>query len=144
MFNPSLHDVRNFFFDTYFKGMAKQALSDLEKIAFSVILQHPEYQPFLADRDKYLNYSWPPESGVTNPFLHLSMHMSIYEQLSIDQPLGIKQLYTQLCHKLHDEHEVQHQVIDCLGEMIWQAQAHHQQPDPALYLGCLQAKLGKE
>ncbi len=42
MFNPSVNDVRNFFFTTYEKGVGHAVLTDLEKIAYSVILEHPE------------------------------------------------------------------------------------------------------
>ncbi|MBX9866345.1 MAG: DUF1841 family protein [Burkholderiales bacterium] len=144
MFNPSVNDVRNFFFDTFAKANQQQALSDLEKMAYSVIMEHPEYQVVLRDREKYLNYNWLPDAGETNPFLHLSMHMSIWEQLSIDQPMGIKALYLELCEQFGDEHEAQHQVLDCLAEMVWQAQYNNMQPDPNIYLSCLRRKLGKE
>ena len=113
-------------------------------MAYSVIMEHPEYQVVLRDREKYLNYNWLPDAGETNPFLHLSMHMSIWEQLSIDQPMGIKALYLELCEQFGDEHEAQHQVLDCLAEMVWQAQYNNMQPDPTIYLSCLRRKLGKE
>lgn len=144
MFNPSVNDVRNFFFTTYEKGVEHAVLTDLEKIAYSVILEHSEYHQVLNNRDKYFGYSWLPEAGETNPFLHLSMHLSILEQLSINQPFGLKELYLELCVKYGNEHEAQHQVIDCLGEMIWQSQHNNMQPDPQVYLQCLRGKLGKE
>lgn len=144
MFNPSVSDVRNFFFDTFAKASQQQGLSDLEKMAYSVIMEHPEYHPVLRDREKYLNYNWLPDAGETNPFLHLSMHMSIWEQLSIDQPIGVKALYLEICEHTGDEHEAQHQVLDCLAEMVWQAQYSNMQPDPNIYLSCLRRKLGKE
>ncbi len=144
MFNPSVSDVRNFFFDTFNKGMAQIQLTDLEKIAFSVIIEHPEYHQVLRDKEKYLTYNWLPDAGETNPFLHMSMHMSIWEQLSIDQPQGIKDLYSELCNQLVNEHEAQHQVLDCLAEMVWQAQYNNMQPNPEVYLSCLRKKLGHD
>lgn len=144
MFNPSVTDVRNFFFDTYTKGIQKQVLTDLEKLAFSVILEHPEYHAILANRDKYMSQNWTPESGETNPFLHMSMHLSIIEQLSINQPFGVKELYNELCIKHNDKHEAEHNVMDCLAEMIWQAQYNKMQPDPQIYLSCLRGKLNSK
>lgn len=141
MFNPSVSDVRNFFFDTYQKGSQSLPLSDLEKIAYSIIIEHPEYRTVLSNRDKYMVYNWLPENGETNPFLHLSMHMSIIEQLSINQPFGVKELYFELCKKLDNEHEAQHQAMDCLAEMVWQAQYNNMQPDPQIYLSALKNKL---
>ena len=143
MFNPSQLDVRNFFFDVYAKAQLKHELTDLEKIAYTIILTHREYHSILADRNKYLDYQWTVEMGQTNPFLHLSMHMSIVEQLSIDQPFGIKALYQELCTKSGDAHAADHEVMDCLGEMLWQAQSTRQAPDAQIYLSCLNRKLGK-
>ncbi|MDD3266241.1 MAG: DUF1841 family protein [Burkholderiales bacterium] len=142
MFNPSVSDVRNFFFDTFEKGQNNQNLTDLEKIAYSIILEHPEYHLVLGNRDKYLGQNWVPESGETNPFLHMSMHVSILEQLSINQPFGIKDLYLGLCKKYGNEHDAAHEVMDCLAEMVWQAQYNNMQPDPQVYLSCLNKKLG--
>ena len=144
MFNPSQSDVRNFFFDIIEKTQANHQLSDLEKIAYSIILEHPEYESILTNRRKYLEYQWTVEMGQTNPFLHLSMHMSIIEQLSIDQPPGVKNLYNELCIKFNDAHEAAHQLMDCLGEMIWQAQSKHSAPDMQVYFSCINKKLGRD
>lgn len=143
MFNPSVSDVRNFFFESYAKGINNNELTNLEKVAFSIINQHPEYHPILANRDKYMEYNWHPEQGQTNPFLHLSMHMAIYEQLSIDQPSGIADLYHELLQKVTIVHDVEHQIMDCLGEMLWHSQTNQQPPDAQIYLNCLRAKLAK-
>lgn len=144
MFNPSQTDVRNFFFDTLEKSKLGHPLTDLEKIAYSTILEHPEYEAVLTNRKKYLEYQWPVEKGETNPFLHLSMHMSIIEQLSIDQPPGIKNLYTELCDKFKEPHNASHELMDCLGEMVWQAQSAGTMPDMNIYFSCINKKLGKE
>ncbi|MCC2625641.1 MAG: hypothetical protein K0R14_1514 [Burkholderiales bacterium] len=141
MFNPSQSDVRNFFFDVFSKAQQKSALSDLEKIAYSVILEHPEYHEILSNKEKYLDFQYTPEMGQTNPFLHLSMHLAIHEQLSIDQPPGIRDLYKQMCHKFGDEHKASHEVIDCLGEMIHHAQRNHVAPDANVYFECINKKL---
>ena len=93
MYNLNQFDVRSFFFDLQSKAEKKEPLTDLEKIAYSVILEHPEYNNILQNKDKYLEFKWSVENGETNPFLHLSMHLSILEQLSIDQPVGIKNLF---------------------------------------------------
>ncbi len=141
MFNPNLTDVRMFFFNVWDKSVNGVALEGLEKIAYSIILEHSEYHKILKNKDKYLTFHWPPEAGETNPFLHLSMHMSIMEQLSIDQPRGICDLYSQLCVKIGNEHEAQHEVMECLAEMLWQAQYTKNQPDANIYLECLRSKL---
>lgn len=142
MFDLSLDDVRNFFFGVYQKFNDKVVLTDLEKIAHSIILEHPEYLPILNNPQKYLNYIWHPQRDEVNPFLHLSLHLSIIEQVSIDQPLGIKDLYHKLLIKYGNQHEAEHQLMDCLVEMIWQAQQSQTNPNPAIYLDCIYKKLG--
>ncbi len=141
MFNPSIEDVRIFFYNTYTKGKNKEPLTDMEKIAFRVILEHPEYHNILANKNKCLDYQCNVDSGVTNPFLHMSLHITIYEQLSIDQPFGINKLYKEIYEKNGDLHETEHTMIDCLGEMIWHAQKNQQTPDVNMYFNCLKAKI---
>lgn len=141
MYNPTQIEVREFFFNIIAKDKAKTALTDLEKIALSIILQHSEYNTILNNKEKYLTYQWHVEDGNTNPFLHLSMHLTLIEQISIDQPSGIKDAFYQLCHKYGDEHTAIHQLMDCLGEMLHQAQKYKTQPDVNLYLTCINNKI---
>lgn len=142
MFNPSQLEVRNFFFDTYAKATQSQELTALEKIAYAIILEHPEYHTVLENKIKYLEFVWSVENGATNPFLHLSMHLTIAEQSSIDQPPGICQLFTQLQQQYASAHEAEHQLIDCLSEMLWQAQRNNTGPDAQIYFNCIRHKLG--
>lgn len=141
MYNLNQIDVRNFFFDLYAKANRQEPLTDLEKIAYTVILEHPEYINVLDNKNKYLEYEWTVENGETNPFLHLSMHLSVLEQLSIDQPLGIQELFTKLCNKFQDNHKATHHLIDCLGEMIWYSNKNNTAFDPKIYLDCINKKL---
>jgi len=140
MFSPSREQVRQFFFESWGKYRAGQPLTDLEKIAVEHIGRHPEYHAMLEQAERYRDREWLPEMGETNPFLHLSMHLSISEQLSIDQPPGVKARYSALTKRLGDEHAAQHAVMDCLAEMIWRAQRDNQPPDGAAYLLCLEKK----
>ncbi len=80
------------------------------------------------------------EDGRVNPFLHLSMHLSISEQVSIDQPRGIKQAFELLAAKLGSAHEAQHEVMECLGEMIWASQRTGLPPDGQAYLECVRRR----
>jgi hypothetical protein len=144
MFSPSRDQARQFFFETWRKYAGKLPLTPLESVALDIILRHPEYHPMLDAPDKYLERDYPPEFGETNPFLHLSLHLAIEEQLSIDQPAGIKTRYAQLLVKLGDAHAAQHAVLECLAEMIWQAQRHNNAPDSAIYFNCLSGLLAQE
>lgn len=142
MFNPSRDQARQFLFDTWAKQKAGAPLTDLEKIALMVISLHGEYHGLLDQPERYLGRDYLPEFGETNPFLHMNMHLAIEEQLSIDQPRGVRELYRSLCEATGDEHTAQHEMMDCLAEMIWQAQRSGTGPDGGLYLACMRRKAG--
>ncbi len=141
MFNPSRDQVRQFFFDAWAGCRAGRSLSGSEAVALEIILAHPEYHAMLDNPARYLERDYPPELGETNPFLHLSMHVSIAEQLSIDQPVGVRTRYQKLLTRRGDAMQAQHEIMDCLAEMIWQAQRSGITYDPVAYLHCLDAKL---
>lgn len=140
MFNPSRDQVRQFFFDAWKKYRASESLTDLESIALQVMQMHPEYHYVLDAPEKYLEQEYFPEMGETNPFLHMSLHVSIHEQLSIDQPPGISAAYKALQLKHGEAHAAQHDVMDCLAETIWRAQREGSAPDGLAYVACLRAK----
>jgi hypothetical protein len=97
----------------------------------------------LADLEGGPTRDFSPESGQLNPFLHLSLHLAVEEQLSIDQPPGIRARFEALTRKLGSEHDAKHGVLECLGETIWQAQRKGTPPDQEAYLECLARKAGK-
>ena len=134
MFAPSQHDVREFFCTAQRKLREQQPLTPMEALAPDWIAEHPEYGADLADLDTARAAVYPVEGGRANPFLHLSMHLSIAEQVSIDQPHGIRQAFELLAARLGSGHEAQHEVMECLGEMIWESQRSGQPPDGQAYL----------
>lgn len=142
MFQPSRDEARRFFFDTWAKVGRGEPLSALEAEALEVINRHPEYHALLADPERNLDRDYGPESGQMNPFLHLSLHLAVEEQLSIDQPPGIRVRFQKIAEKTGDDHAARHAVLECLGETIWQAQRTGAPPDQAAYLECLRRKGG--
>jgi hypothetical protein len=134
MFNPTREQVRAFFFDTWRKYRAGQPLAGLEAVCLDVILLHPEYHPALGAPEKYSDRDYTDES---NPFLHMSLHLALEEQLSIDQPPGIKDRFSALLVKARNRHDALHEALECLAEMLWRAQRENKPPDPGFYLGCL-------
>lgn len=142
MFDPSQADVRQFFCRAWLKHQQQGLLTPLEAIALDAILLHPEYHADLADEQAALQASYPVEGGRTNPFLHLSMHLAIAEQQSIDQPPGIRAALAQLSSRLDSEHEAAHAVMECLGQTVWEAQRDKRMPDSAAYLDCILRQVG--
>ncbi|GGY07956.1 DUF1841 family protein [Paludibacterium paludis] len=143
MFNPSRQDARRFFFETWQKHRTGQPLTDLETIVLSILVAHPEYHYIVEAPETYLEADWTPEMGQSNPFLHMSLHMAIEEQRSIDQPFGIRALYAQLALRLGSEHDAQHAMMECLAEMIWHAQRHGGGPDVNRYINAVRRRLGE-
>ncbi|WP_096672429.1 DUF1841 family protein [Polynucleobacter meluiroseus] len=137
MFNPTREEVRRFFCDTWKKRSENQVLTPMEMLASDWMGEHPEYHPQLADPENAVAQDYTPERGETNPFLHLSMHLSISEQISIDQPPGIKAIAEKLTQKLGSKHEAQHLMMDCLGQVMWEAQREGKALNPDNYLEAL-------
>ena len=134
MFNPSRDEVRQFFCGAWRKHRQAEILTPLEAMALDWMLQHPEYHDTLEAGDEALARDYTPESGQSNPFLHLSMHLSITEQISIDQPPGIRGAFQLLAQRRGSEHEAHHEIMEALGEMIWNAQRSGLPPDGAAYI----------
>ena len=140
MFAPSQHDVRDFFCAAHKKLRANEPLTPLEAIAADWIAEHPEYETDLADAEAARAAVYAVEDGRTNPFLHLSMHLSISEQIAIDQPVGIRPAFDALAARLGSAHAAQHEVMECLGTMLWEAQRGGRPPDGAAYVDCVRRR----
>lgn len=133
MFNPSRDQVRQFFCEAWRKHRERLPLVGAELAAADLAARHPEYQPLLDDPDGALTGEWTPEGGQMNPFLHLSLHLAIHEQVSIDQPPGIRAAFDALRAKM-EAHAAEHVLLECLGETIWRAQREGGQMDAADYV----------
>jgi len=140
MFAPSQNDVRRFFCEVAARRRGELPLTPLQNLAAQWIAEHPEYASDLADADAALAAAFAVEDGRANPFLHLSMHLSISEQLSIDQPRGIRAAFERIAARRGSAHEAQHEVMECLGEMLWASQRSGLPPDGEVYLDCLRRR----
>ncbi|MEX8497054.1 MAG: DUF1841 family protein [Leptothrix ochracea] len=134
MFTPSQNDVRTFFCTAWRKHVEGTPRDAMETLAAGWIAEHPEYHAIFLDLETALATVYHVEEGQTNPFLHIAMHLSISEQCSIDQPRGIRAAVERLAAKRDSLHTAHHEVMDCLGEMIWASQRAGLPPDPHAYL----------
>ena len=141
MFNPSREQVRTFFCEAWRKHKARQILDGAEATAADLIAEHPEYHALLEDPEAALHKEFTPEDGSMNPFLHLSLHLAVADQISIDQPPGIRAAYHALRARL-DVHEAEHAILECLGETIWRAQREGGEMDAEGYLECVRRRSG--
>ena len=133
MFNPSRDQVRQFFCTAWRKHRERLPLVGAEVTAADLAARHPEYHPLLDDAEDALAQEWTPEGGQMYPFLHLSLHLAIHEQLSIDQPPGIRAAFEALRAKM-EPHAAEHVLLECLGETIWRAQREGKPMDAMAYV----------
>lgn len=140
MYAPTRDQARDFFFSTWRKYRASEPLAGLENIALAVMLLHPEYHRLLDAPERHADRDFSPDGGEINPFLHLSLHLAVEEQLSIDQPPGIAGEFERLRKRLDDEHAAKHAILECLGETLWHSQRSGTGLDAQMYLECLRRR----
>jgi len=143
LFGSDRDQLRRFFMESWRKHQANEAMEPLEKVIASVVEQHPEYHGFLDQGDTALGRDFHAQDGETNPFMHMGMHIAIHEQLSTRRPDGIVETYQALLIRLGNPHEVEHHMMDCLAEALYQAQRQNRQPDESAYLDCVRQLAGK-
>jgi hypothetical protein len=144
MFSPSQADVRRFFCSVYAKSRTGQGLEAIEIIADQWMDEHPEFGSDFAEVEEALRTMAQVREGHSNPFLHLSMHLSITEQCSIDQPRGIRQAVELLAHRRNSLHLAHHEVMECLGNMLQESQSAGRPPDGEAYIACVQRHATRE
>ncbi|WP_428825070.1 DUF1841 family protein [Azonexus sp. IMCC34842] len=139
MFNPSREQVRLFFCDAWKKHIERLPLVGAEVTAVDLAARHPEYHALLSDAKGALEKEWTPEGGQMNPFLHLSLHLAIHEQVSIDQPPGIRAAFDSLRARM-EPHDAEHVLLECLAETIWRAQRDGTAMDALAYVDAVRRK----
>lgn len=138
LFGQDRDQLRRLYFEAWQAHQEGLPLEPLQAEIVAVVKLHPEYHALLESPERAIDKDYSPELGETNPFLHMGMHLAIHEQVSTDRPAGIRALYQQLLAKQKDAHSLEHALMDCLADMIWQAQREGRQPDEAAYLTCIQ------
>jgi hypothetical protein len=138
MYGNDRSSLRRVFFNAWDKYKQSMPLEGIERILIDIVLQHPEYHDVLDDRDRYLDHDWPPEAGETNPFMHMSMHVSIEEQLATNSPRGIVEHFTRIVETGIERHEAIHNMMDCLAEAVWKSQRNETSNLEETYVECLE------
>ena len=141
MFGQDRQQMRLFFRSSWQKFRNKEPLQPLEAVVSSVIADHPEYHALIESDEAAIDRDYTPEDGQANPFLHMGMHISIREQVQVDRPAGISAAHQQLSIKSGSPHEAEHQMQECLGRILWEAQRNGVMPDENEYLECVKKLL---
>lgn len=138
MFGTDRNQLRKVFFDSWALHKNGRPMDAMQEIIANIIALHPEYHPIL-ENDSAIEKDYTPEHGESNPFLHMSMHIALHEQISTNRPSGIQDYYQQIIKNTGSEHEAEHAMMECLGESLWTAQRNQVEPDEAAYLNCLKS-----
>ena len=121
MFTSDRSKQRQYLKQAWEKYTSQEQLEPLELQLSKIVEQHPEYQNLI----KNLGSEYFPEQGNTNPYLHINLHLTLQDQITMDQPKGIKEIHSQLLLKIKDAHEVEHMMMENIAEMIFNAQKNN-------------------
>ena len=134
LYGSDRDDLRRIWVDAWSKARSGQPLEPMERLLADVIAEHPEHHPAL-ESPGVLDSEFSPEAGRTNPFLHMGLHVAIREQLATDRPPGVRALYAKLLPRYADAHRLEHALMECLAETLWDAQREGTPPDESRYIG---------
>lgn len=137
MFVDSRDGARRYFLDIWRKLVERAPLSPLESMIAHVIERHPEYHELLREGEALLAQDFGHDEPAHNPFLHLGLHVALAEQVGADRPPGVRAVHAKLCAQ-GDVHAAEHRMIECLAEVLWQAQKSGRMPDEQAYLAALE------
>lgn len=138
MLDANRQQLRQRYFDAWKRHQEKLPMEPLEMQISDLILAHPEYHAIFNQPDKYLDKDYLPEQGESNPFLHLSLHLGIREQIATNRPNGIAVIYENLMSRYQDLHQVEHILMECMMAQLFEAQQKQQMPDEQSYIEALQ------
>jgi hypothetical protein len=141
VFGTDRQQLRRMYLEAWQAQQAGKPLDPLQSLLAKIIAMHPEYHVLLEKGEDALEQDFSPEQGQSNPFLHMGMHIAIHEQLSTNRPKGLVEVYQQLLGKMGDAHEVEHAMMECLGQALWEAQRNNIAPDEQAYLACVKGLL---
>jgi len=137
LFTQDRTRTRQMFRSTWQKHLRGETLEPLEKQIATLLEEHPEYHPLLLGSEDVVDHDFTAEDGHENPFLHLSLHLALREQVGTDRPAGIASITRSLLLKHGDGHKVEHMMIERLGLFLWEAQRQSRAPDEQAYLASL-------
>lgn len=131
MYSNNRDAYRQAFFTAWQKYQKKLLLEPIEAQLIEVILMHTEYHSLFDQQTIYQKQEFQLEE---NPFFHMSLHVSVQEQIKMNRPFGVTLVYQKLLTLHPDEHEVQHRMMECLADILWQAQQDNTMPNEMRYL----------
>lgn len=131
MYNSNRTAYRQTYYGVWQKYKQQHLLQPLEEALLRIILLHPEFQAILENPEQFADEEFRLDE---NPFFHMSLHLGVREQVATNRPLGIQQVYKRLLLQHQDEHLVEHMIMECLAQALWEAQQNGVMGDEQSYL----------
>jgi hypothetical protein len=131
-------DLRRMYAQAWRKFRERQPMEPLEAQVAAIIAEHPEYHAIVEAGEAALEAQFPPEAGMSNPFLHMGLHLALREQVGTDRPAGIAEAHERLVQRLGSVHEAEHRMVDVLAQTLWEAQQSGRMPEERAYLERIQ------
>ena len=136
LFGSDRTALRRTFAQAWQRHLARAPLEPLQARIVQVVQAHPEYQAVIEDPES-VDRDYLPDAGGTNPYLHMAMHIALLEQRATDRPPGITRALDIAARRLGDGHAAEHEAMECLGRVMWEAQREATTPDEMAYLACV-------
>ena len=130
-------ELRKVYFDVWQKMNNTKSLEPMEERIALIIQMHPEYHSILSQPDM-LDNDFGSDTIESNPFYHMGLHISIHEQVGLDQPAGIQNLYYKLAQKYQEPHKIEHIMINCLVAVL---EDGFNNMNDSKYIECLNLKI---
>jgi hypothetical protein len=128
--DQSRDQLRQSWCEAWQRHCAGLPLEPLQAQIVDVIALHPEYHALLE-----ATVAAPAlPAGGENPYLHLSLHLALREQLGTNRPAGIATVHARLARQAGSAHEAEHRMIEVLATVLWDAQRAGRAPDESDYL----------
>ena len=128
---------RQVFWDAWQRAQADMPLDALQVRIARVIALHPEYHHYFDDMEDFLDRDFEVDDGM-NPYLHMSLHLALEEQIAIRQPPEVANALEFLMqHKGKDRHEALHAILEVLAETVYYAQKRGDEPDVMAYVAAV-------
>jgi len=132
IFSQDRNELRQMYRDAWRKQQNGEVLSPLDAQIAAVVDDHPEYHEFVQKGDQDEDFTG--DGGVTNPYLHMGMHLALREQVSVDRPAGVRQVFERLAARRGDSLAAEHEMMEVLAVMLWETQSAGQTFDERDYV----------
>lgn len=133
MFTNNRDAYRKAFATVWQKHQKNISLDPQELQLLQVMLLHPEYESIYSEATQAQEYSLEE-----NPYIHLSLHLTLREQIALNRPKGMTEIYNALMQQENNAHTCEHEMMNVLANLLWQAQQSGNMPSEEIYLQRLQ------